>query len=175
MNTVTVNASRIDTLKRRVIKFLRFGKSDVQESIEVAPFGIDNAPIKNLIALYAQTTENGKSYIVGYLNKNQKSEPGENRSYATDDAGAEVFYIWQRKDGTVEIGGTDNYAVKFNELKAEFNALKSDYNNLVTTFNGHTHILALTAGTGTAAVSVTQGQTNTSNIDNAKNDKIKTI
>lgn len=172
---VTTISTEIDKLKRRVVKFLRMGKSDVQTAIEISPAGTDSVPLKDLVAVYAPTNQNGKAVIIGYLVKNKKAAPGEYRTFALDENGDEVFYTWMKKNGTIEIGGDGNYAVKFNELKDEFNALKSDYNNLVSTFNAHTHILTLSSGTGTAAPPATPGQTNTSNIDNVKNDKIKTI
>jgi hypothetical protein len=50
------------------------GKSDVRECIEVSPYGIDSNPIKDMIALYGPTGENGKDVIIGYLNKNRTAE-----------------------------------------------------------------------------------------------------
>jgi len=172
---IKILSSSVDKLNRRVLKYLRYGKSDVQTSLEVAPYGIDSNPIKDLVAVFAETNENGRTVILGYLNKNQKAKPGEWRAFATNAQGDEKFYIWMKDTGIMEIGGDQNYAVKFNELKTEFNKLKDDYNNLVSTFNSHTHILALSAGTGTAAVPAVGGNTNSSDIDNAKNEKIKTI
>ena len=60
MNLVKVISSEIDNTKRRIVKFLRYGKSDVQTSFEAMPFGIDSSPTKDMIAIYAPTGENGK-------------------------------------------------------------------------------------------------------------------
>lgn len=173
-NFVKVISTEIDTLKRRIVKVLRFGKSDVQTAIECGPYGIDSNPIKDMVAVYGETTEKGKVTIIGYINKNQKAGIGEFRTFATDANGAEKFYTWMKSDGTMEIGGDANFAVKFNELKTEFNALKTDYNNHITEYNLHTH-LGVTVGSGATGITTPSTNTNTSNIDNAKNDKIKTI
>lgn len=174
MNLVKIIDSTISSLKR-VIKFYRFSKDDVQTALEYGPYGVDSNPVKDMIALYAPTTDKGETAIVGYLNKNQKAGVGEMRIFATDADGVEKFYVWLKSDETIEIGGNANFAVKFNELKTEFDKLKTDFNNLVTKYNSHVHVLTLTAGTGTAAPTVVPQTANASNIDASKNDKIKTI
>lgn len=173
MNLVKVISSTVDNAKRRIVKFLRFGKNDVQTSFETAPFGIDGAPIKDLIAVYAETSEKGKTVMVGYINKNQLARPGELRLFALDSDGTEKFYVWLKKDGFIEVGGDANYAVKFNELKEEFNKLQDSFNNLLTEYQAHIHTGGTLSGSTGPTTSV---QTpNTSNIELAKNDKIKTI
>lgn len=173
-NFVKVISTEIDTIKRRVVKILRFGKSDVQTALECGHYGIDSNPIKDMVAVYAPTEEKGKVAIIGYINKNQKALPGEFRMFSTDANGTEKFYVWLKNDETIEIGGDSNFAVKFNELKTEFNALKTDYNNHINEYNLHTH-LGVTVGSGATGITTPSTNTNTSNIDNAKNDKIKTI
>jgi len=173
-NFVKVISTEIDTIKRRVVKILRFGKSDVQTALECGSYGIDSNPIKDMVAVYAPTEEKGKVAIIGYINKNQKALPGEFRMFSTDANGTEKFYVWLKNDETIEIGGDSNFAVKFNELKTEFNALKTDYNNHINEYNLHTH-LGVTVGSGATGITTPSTNTNTSNIDNAKNDKIKTI
>lgn len=174
MNFLTkVISTEIDNLKRRVIKVLRFGKSDVQTCIEALPYGIDSNPIKDMVAVYAETSEKGKIAIIGYFNKNQKAAVGELRLFSTDANGFEKFYTWLKNDGTMEIGGNTNFAVKYNELQTEFNALKKSHNDLLTEYKTHVH--AVTAvGSPTAATISTQTP-NTSDITQSKNDKIKTI
>ncbi len=172
-NLIKVISSSI-TAGKRIIKFFRFGVSDIQTAFEYSPFGVDSNPIKDMVAIYAPTSDNGETVIIGYLNKNQKAASGELRIFATDDSGTEKFYVWLKKTGVIEIGGDTNFAVKFNELKAEFNKLKTDYNGHITEYNLHTH-LGVTVGSGSTGVTTPSTKTNTSNIDNAKNDKIKTI
>ncbi len=170
---VKVISTEVDSLKRRIVKLLRFGKSDVQTAIEVSPYGIDSNPIKDMVAVYAETSEKGKVTIIGYLNKNQQAGIGELRTFSTDSNGVEKFYTWLKNDGTMEIGGNSNFAVKFNELKTEFNALKKSHNDFLTEYKTHVH----TGGTimGSTGTTVSTQLPNTSNIDSAKNDKIKTL
>ncbi len=174
INLVTIISTSVDNLKRRLPKFYRFGKRNAETAVEVNPYGIDSNAIEGMVAVYAQTTNNGAPIVIGYINKNQQALVGELRTFSTDKDGNEKFYTWLRNDGTYEIGGTSNYAVKFNELKTEFNSLKSDFNSLVTKYNSHTHT-GVTSGSGSSGTTATPATTNSSNIDNAKNDKIKTI
>lgn len=52
-------------------------------------------------------------------------------------------------------GGDNGGLVLVNDLVDRMNLIENAYNDLVTKFNEHTHILALTAGTGTAAITAT--------------------
>ena len=84
INIVTIISTALDSFNRRIPKFLRFGKNDVQTSFESAPFGVDANPIKNTKAVYLNTGEKGKDVIVGYINKNQQANNGELRLYSMD-------------------------------------------------------------------------------------------
>lgn len=167
----------ISTLIKSGIRYLTlraYGKTDARTAPEAAPYGVDSNPVAGLQAIYIKSTIDGKAACIGYINTQQLSEVGEMRLFSTDDEGTLQTYLWLKANGDILMGGDTNFAVMFNELKTEFNKLKTDYNNLVTSYNGHTHILTLSAGTGTAAPTVSSGASNTSNIDNAKNPKIKT-
>lgn len=174
MNLVKINSSDFDSVKRRILKFLRLGKSDVQTSMEAGPYGMDSNPVKDMIAVYAPTGEKGKTVIIGYLNKNQLAEVGEMRTYSTDSNGALKFYIWQKNDGTCEIGGDDDNMVRYSKLEEAFNELKTDFNNLVTVYNSHTHT-GVTAGPGSTGTTPAAGQSSSADITPAKIDEIKTL
>lgn len=173
MNLVKVISTNTNDLKQRLIKVLRMGRSDVQTPIQSTPYGFDSNPVKDMIAVYSKTETDGSTVIIGYLNKNSIAAIGEVRLFSTDENGVEKFYTWLKNDGTIEIGGNQNFAVKFNELKTEFNKLKQSHNDLLTEYKTHVH----TGGTlsGSTGATVSTQLPNTSNIDNAKNDKIKTI
>ena len=173
MNLVKVISSQVNKINQRLIKVLRYGKSDIQTPIQATPYGCDSNPIKDVVAVYGKTESDGSTIIIGYLNKNSLAGVGEYRNYSTDEDGVVKFYTWLKSDGTMEIGGNTNFAVKFNELKTEFNALKTSHNNLLTEYKTHVHNVTA-VGSPTAPTISTQAS-NTSNIDNAKNDKIKTI
>ena len=143
MNLVKVISSRIIENKR-LVKFLRMGASDVREKQEISPFGFDSNPIKDMIAVYSETGEVGKSVIIGYINKNQIAESGESRMYSTDDNGVLKMFLHLKKDGTAEFGGNTKNLTRFQELESGFNQLRTDLNNLVIAFNQHTHPTAPT-------------------------------
>lgn len=93
----------IDDLKRRTLKVLRFGKSDVKTPLEAMPFGTDAVPLKDMIAVYAPVGVNGKAAIVGYVNQNQLAEPGEHRTYSVNDDHEVQSYIYLKNDGVIDI------------------------------------------------------------------------
>jgi hypothetical protein len=66
MNLIKIYSSTVDNLQRRVVKFLRFGKDDVRTSFQTGPYGIDHNPIKDMLAVYGETTKNGDTVIIGY-------------------------------------------------------------------------------------------------------------
>ena len=118
LNAVKIISSEIDSKVRRVIKFLRLGKYDVQTSFQVAPYGVDSNPIKDMVAIYGPTGEKGKTVIIGYINKNQVAAPGEYRTFSTDADGELKFYIHQKANGTCEIGGSSHNLVRYTPLNS---------------------------------------------------------
>jgi hypothetical protein len=154
-NIVKVISTRNDSLGRRLVKYLRYGKSDVQESLEISPYGIDSNPISEMVALYSSTGEIGKPVVVGYINKNKIADVGEIRLLATDEDGNEKSYIHVKNNGVVEvvfsagddigemqIGGESDNAVRYSELKKGFDQLKADLNSFKLAFNTHVHATA---------------------------------
>ena len=125
---------------RRLIQILGVGKGDIQTPYQAAPFGIDSHPIKDLIAVQANTGEMGKTAIIGYINVEQLAELGELRLYSTDDAGVEKAYIWLKNDENIEIGGDTDFMVRYSALETAFNTLKQE-------FDAHVHP-GVTAGAG---------------------------
>jgi hypothetical protein len=128
LNLVKIYSSSVDSFKRRIVKFLLYGKNDVRESIFISPYGVDSNPIKDMIALYGSTDEKGSSVIIGYINKNSIAGPGELRLFSTDGSGLEKSYAWLKADGSVEINGsTDNFV--------RYTALDSNLQLQVTAIN----------------------------------------
>jgi hypothetical protein len=118
MNLISVISSELDSMQRRIIKFLRVGKRDVRTSVEVSPYGIDSNPIKGMVAVYGETGQNGQTVIIGYMNKKQLADVGDIRIYSTDSDGALKFYTWLKNDGTCELGGSADNAVRYSKLNA---------------------------------------------------------
>lgn len=160
------------TSKVRSVKFYWRGKSDVRNSEDFSPFGIDGNPLKDMVAIAVQSGQDGKAFIIGYLNKNQLAEPGELRLFSLDASGVEKTYQWFKKDGTIEILGNTDNMVRYSELETAFNQLKDDHDRLVILFNTHTHSGGTIMG-NTGPVSAT-GLPSTADITPAKIDEIKT-
>jgi hypothetical protein len=174
MNLVKVNSTKLDDLSRRLIKFLRKGKSDIQERWQASPFGDDSNPVKDMVAVYSETTEKGKGVIIGYLNKDLQAAVGEKRLYSTDTDGALSFYLWLKNDGTCLVGGDSDNMVRYSKLEEAFNELKDDFNTLVNTYNAHTHT-GVTAGPGSTGTTPATGTTSAADITPSKIDEIKTL
>lgn len=118
MNLVTIISTEIDKLQRRIAKFRRFGKNDIQTSFISAPAGIDSNPIQDLVAVYAETSEKGKTILVGFINKNAIAKQGELRIFSTNSSGIEQTYIYLTDDGNIELGGKLDNLVKYIALDA---------------------------------------------------------
>jgi hypothetical protein len=128
MNVVKVISTAIDSYQRRVVKFLRMGKYDVQTAVEASPYGIDSNPIKDMEAIYAQTDGRGDQVIIGYINKNKVANAGELRIYSTDLSGVEKFYVYLKNNGTLEMGGVADNAVRYSPLNTAIQQQKTDIN-----------------------------------------------
>jgi len=174
LNFVKTISSRIVSDKR-FIKFLRYGKHDVQESVQTSPFGVDSNPLEDFIALYAPTGEKGETTIIGYLNKNQLADIGENRIFSLQENGDLSTFIWLKNDETMEIGGDTDFMVRYSELESAFNELKSDFNTFINSvYNVHVHS-GVTPGMGSTAVTPSLGSPSSADISGAKIEEIKTI
>jgi hypothetical protein len=136
MNFVKVISTELDTINRRIVKLLRFGKSDVQTSLEAMPFGIDSNPIKDLVAVYSATEEKGKTVIIGYVNRNQLAGIGETRLFSTDGNGVLKTYIHLKNDGTQEIGGNADNLVRYSVLKSEYDKTKDALDAIMSVLTG---------------------------------------
>jgi hypothetical protein len=110
---------------KRIIKVLQFG---VKTAEECSPFGVDANPLKDMTAIYADTSNNSESVIIGYINKNQIAGPGETRFYSLDSNGGLKAFIWLKDDGSIELNGSTNSAVRYEPLNNSITQAKVDIN-----------------------------------------------
>lgn len=171
-----INRAIKDAKERLILKVLRLGSDDAQTAFNAANFGVDSSPIKNMVAIHGETGVEGQPVIVGYIKPGALAEPGETHLYSTDGDGNDSFRIKLLTDGTAEIGGNADFAVRFNKLKTAFDELKGKHNNLVDAFNSHVHPTAATGppSTPTPAPPLIPASPSTADIDPAKIDNIKT-
>jgi hypothetical protein len=128
-----ITLTRVKQATSQFIKVLRFGFSDVQTANNVAPWGVDSKPVKETLAVHVKTSQNSKGVIIGYVNNSDKTNEGETRIYATNNAGVEVFSILLKNNGTVEFGGnTDNF-VRYSELNSALQTFVTNLNSKLTT------------------------------------------
>jgi hypothetical protein len=124
MQITKVISTRFDDIKRRLIKITRFGTVDTQEPLEVSPFGIDSNPVKDMVAVYGQTTGNGDAVIIGYILKDKIAEVGETRLFSTDANGALKIYVHLKNDGKIHFGGEADNLSRHSKMDEALQAFK---------------------------------------------------
>lgn len=137
MRRSTVIKATIESGIRKIQLYLN-NRTDIREVTELAPAGVDASPIKDDIAVYAETATSGKSLSLGIINKKQKAAPGEIRLYAVDASGNEVFNVWLKGDGSILVGDSTNpaayinFLVKHTQLNTSLQTLATGINNNLT-------------------------------------------
>lgn len=116
-----LDSTSINSLGKRIIKFFEFG---AKTASEISPFGIDSNPIKGMNAIHSQSSNNGESVIIGYINTNQLSEAGESRMYSVDENNTLKSFIWNKKDGKLWLNGNGYSSVRFEPLQSALNTQK---------------------------------------------------
>lgn len=162
INITKVISTRIESLKR-LVKILRNGKNDVQEVTQYSPAGFDSAPIKDAIAVYVKSQEDGKMVVFGYLAKSQVN-PGEVRLYSMNEAGSEMAYIYMTDDGKIHLNGNIDNLMRYQ-------AAETQLQNLVTAINAEL-VKIQTGITGVGGVYAPV--TITLDLSSAKIDELKT-
>ena len=155
---------------RRLLQVICFGKNDVRTPEECAPAGYDSSPIKDMIAIYAETTNRGLDTIVGYINESQIAKAGEVRIFSQDSSGAEKAHVYITAAGKVNLGGTGsadnpNHATQWEALNTQ---MQSSIVNFI-----NTQLPLIAAGIAAGGGSYTPG-TMSLNITTAKLNNILT-
>jgi hypothetical protein len=104
---------------KRILKVDQYGAKTAKVA---ANYGEDSQPLKNMTAIYSPTAVNSEPVIIGYINTNQVAEEGEKRIFSQSLDGSVSFAIHLKTDGTCEIGGDIDNAVRYQALS---NALTS--------------------------------------------------
>lgn len=138
IKVLKVTQTSFDKLKRLVVKAWN-GKSDVRTALEATPYGIDSRPVKDMITMYLRSELDGSEYILGYLNKNRLADIGETRLFSTDADGGLKFYVWLKKDGTLQLGGSAHNLVRYaplnTALQSEVTAINAEFTKIATALN----------------------------------------
>jgi|LakMenEpi03Aug12_release.lakeMendotaPanAssembly.Ray.scaffolds.fasta_scaffold1121633_2 hypothetical protein len=150
---------------RRIVQVSLFKKA--REIPQALPYGVDSAPVREMVAVYANTADMGNSVIVGYVYKDAVAEVGSIRLYS------ENGYVYLRANGNLELLGDSKHMVRYEELETGFNSLKQSVTDLVTVFNAHTH--TSTAPTTPTSTPLSAAIPPTATITGAKINEIKTL
>ena len=100
---------------KRILKVEEYGAKTAKVS---ANYGDDSQPLKNMTAIYSPTAVNSEPVIIGYINTNQVAEEGEKRIFSQSLDGSLSFAIHLKTDGSCEIGGNVDNAVRFSALQS---------------------------------------------------------
>lgn len=161
----------IDETGHRILKCL--GMYGANTADNVAPFGDDSVPVQGMDAIYADTASDELPVIIGYININCVAGEGEKRLFSLKKIIAldgtisyvEAFYTWHKNDGTYEIGGNVDNAVRYEKLNE---ALQQHITKL------ETQLTEIAAGIATGGGSYTPGDISL-DISQAKINEIKTL
>lgn len=147
---------------KRILKLLQFGAKTAKVA---APFGDDSNPVKDMTAIFAETSVSGEPFVIGYVNTNMLAAVGEKRIFSLKESGSLSTYIWLKNDETMELGGNADHAVRFSKLKAGIDAK----DELI-----QAELVKIKAALQTVGGTYIPG-TITTDIEAAKIDKIKTL
>lgn len=100
---------------RRIVQVSLFKKA--REIPQALPYGVDSAPVREMVAVYANTNDMGNSVIVGYVYKDAVAEVGSIRLYSDNG------YVHLRANGNLELLGTADNAMRY----AAFNSVIQTY------------------------------------------------
>lgn len=150
---------------RRIVQVSLFKKA--REIPQSLPYGVDSAPVREMVAVYANTADMGNSVIVGYVYKDAVAEVGSIRLYS------ENGYVYLRANGNLELLGDSKHMVRYEELETGFNSLKQSVTDLTLLFNAHVHVTVTSLGTPTPPTPTAIPPTAT--ITGAKINEIKTL
>ena len=175
MKIVKVISTKINSGASRLIKVLRMGKADIQEVLQSSSYGIDSSPIKDMRALYSETSVKGENVIIGYINKNQIADVGETRVFSTDSDGVLKTYIHLLNSGNMEIGGNADNMVRYSQMAASVNELKSDINLIKSLFTAWVPVSGDGGAVLKTAVTTWASTTLVEDISGAKINEILTL
>ena len=110
---------------KRILKVQEYGAKTAKVA---ANYGDDSQPLKNMTAIYSPTAVNSEPVIIGYINTNQIAQEGEKRIFSQSMNGSISFAIHLKTDGTCEIGGDVDNAVRFSTLEGSLDASNIELN-----------------------------------------------
>lgn len=149
-------------------------EDDIQSVEYMTHTGDNSIPVIGSVVTILQA---GSSWKIAIASKDTSDfddtlKEGDRYLYSKDKAS----YIKILSDGTIQINGDVDNAVRYSALETAYNTLKTDLNNLISTFNAHVHpFVGVGPGNpGTTSTSATPGTPSTGDISGAKIDEVFT-
>lgn len=115
MITLSKVKSYIIEKGKRILKVEQYGAKTAKSA---SSYGDDSQPLKNMTAIYAETGNNSEQVIIGYINTNQIAGEGEKRIFSQKPDGSIAIAIHLKSNGTCELGGAVDNAVRYIPLKS---------------------------------------------------------
>lgn len=100
------------------------------------PFGFASNPTPKFLAILAETQTKDEPVVIGYLDPRalDSLNLGDSVQYATDERGIKTATLFIRSDGTVEILGDADNAVRYSALETAFNELNDKFNTFANAY-----------------------------------------
>lgn len=157
----------IEYIQAKIEKGKRYIKAYVygdyaREARQMSIAGVDSSPVKGTKGLFLKTTNSSEPVFLGNIGL-AEAEEGEIQIYSWDGKTKEGF-IWIKKDGTIEINGSADNAVRFSPIDSACSKLAQDIN---------AELVKIAAGITTAGGAYTPSPISI-DISDAKIDNVKT-
>ena len=152
------------------------GVSQLAKSAVLSTFGFIGIPYVGMNAVRDRT--GSESVITGIIQKAMDGlKEGESVMFSKTSEGVKAT-IYARVDGSLEINGDDDYAVRYSVLKAQFDELNNKFNTFVEVYNIHVHPVPLSqaifpASTPSSSPTPMSGTASTADMSEAKVDSVK--
>jgi len=160
----------------RMLQVVITEPDDVQEIQQVTWTGDDTAPVDGDMVVIIEISESYKIAVAIQGQIDPTVGTGERKIYSQS-GGIIKAFAYFKDDGQINLNGTGDYLVRYNELKTAFDQLKTDLDALKDLYNGHIHIttatIAATPTPGVISATVSQGSPSTADMTAAKVDTVE--
>jgi len=152
------------------------GISQIAKSAVLSTFGFIGIPYIGMNAVRDRT--GSESVITGIIQKAINGlKEGESVMFSKTSEGLKAT-IYARVDGSLEMNGNDDYAVRYSVLKEQFDELNNKFNTFVGVYNAHVHPVPFAqvifpATIPNSSPTPMSGTASTANMSGAKVDSVK--
>lgn len=163
-----------DDEKITLVKIDLGGNNVISPEFYTSP-GVDSAPMDGDYVATSSAPGNSGQSAVGTIDpiNGGVAGKGEVRLYARDEDGNTIIALYLKSDGTIEIGGSDDNAVRFAPLKSGFDLLIDQINANFQAISTDLAAIATAAGATATYPPLQPTLEPTASIDDSKVEEIK--